>query len=348
MTSDAPGTAGALTIDDVRTAALRIAAEVRRTPLLLSDAWSERIGVEVFFKCENLQRTGSFKLRGAMNKVRTLLDGQSETADGASSAVSPTGVITASSGNHGQAVAYAARRAGLPCVVVVPETVLAVKEGAIRQYGAEVIRCGRTSRERIELAEQLSAERGLVFVPPYDDPAIIAGQGTAALEVLSDRPDIGTFIVPIGGGGLTSGTALTVKSLQPKAVVWAAEPELADDTWQSVQAGKIVEIGESKTIADGLRSSHPGVVTFPLVQKYVDEVVLVGDSAIEEALLHLFMRQKLVIEPSGSVSLAALMTVADHGGDRLSSLQSRGPVVCILSGGNVDPQYLAAALNRSR
>lgn len=347
MTSDLPVSAGMLTVDDVKRAAERIAGVVKQTPLVLSDGWSQRLGVEVYFKCENLQRTGSFKLRGATNKVRMLQGAaDSEATERSTSVAKLPGVITASSGNHGQAVAYAARQLGLPCVVVVPETVLAVKEDAIRRYGAQVIRCGTTSSERIDLAERLSTERGLAYVAPYDDPAVIAGQGTAALEVLNERSDIGTVLVPIGGGGLTAGTAITVKGLRPGALVWAAEPELASDTWQSVRASKIVEIGESKTIADGLQSSHPGYVTFPYVQKFVDEVVLVKDDVIEGALLHLLLQQKLLVEPSGATSLAALMTVTEQGGERLAQLQARGTVVCILSGGNVDPGYLRDALGR--
>lgn len=331
-----------VTLADVRDALARITSYIDKTPLLRAPQWSELAGVDVYLKCENLQRTGSFKLRGATNKVLTLLDAAKAPTRVGAGTTAIRGVTTASSGNHGQAVAYAAQQARLPCVVVVPQTVLAVKEEAIRVYGAEVIHCGTTSAERIALAEEIAAQRGLQFVPPYDDPAIVAGQGTVGLELVEQAPQPpGTVIVPIGGGGLTSGVALTVKSLSPNTTVWAAEPALASDTWQSVQAGEIVEIGESQTIADGLRSSHPGYFTFPLVQQFVDDVVLVEDSYIAAALLDLLQKSKLLVEPSGATSLAALAAVIDRGGLALEQLRARGPVVCVLSGGNADLKYVA-------
>ncbi|MDQ0189153.1 threonine/serine dehydratase [Alicyclobacillus cycloheptanicus] len=360
-----------VTLDDVRAAAERISTYIYETPLLYSAGWSERAGVPVYFKCENLQRTGSFKLRGATNKIRALVDGREGVP----------GVITASSGNHGQAVAYAAQQAGLPCVVVVPETVIAVKENAILRDGAEVIRCGTTSRERIELAERLAKERGFVFVPPYDDPWIVAGQGTVGLEIVRACPDVGTVIVPIGGGGLTAGTALTVKSslasragsgaassmtsaaspiaassmtsnepssARRSVAVYAAEPALANDTWQSMRAGRIVEIGPSHTIADGLRSSHPGTFTFPFVQAYVDDVLLVEEADIEGALIDLLENAKLLVEPSGCASVAALARIIAHPGPDWEALKERGPVVCVLSGGNADLGLVAEVVTRRR
>lgn len=326
-------------LEEIRAAAARIAPHAMKTPLLRSPQWSQRAGVDVWFKCENVQTTGSFKVRGATNKVLSLLE---------AGLPDMRGVVTASSGNHGQAVAYAANSAGLACVVVVPETVLAVKEQAIRNYGADVIRRGTTSQARIELAEQLAQERGLVFVPPYDDPLIVAGQGTVGLEIALDCSNVGTVFVPIGGGGLTAGVATAMKGVCPSAHVFAAEPALADDTWQSMQAGEIREIGESRTIADGLRSSHPGHFTFPIVQRLVDGVVLVEETGIETALVDLLAQSKLLVEPSGCTSVAALARVIDEGGERLAALQARGAVVCVLSGGNADLQQVAGLVASNR
>jgi threonine dehydratase len=280
----------------------------------------------VYLKCENLQVTGAFKARGAFNFVLSLLD-----QGGA------PGVITASSGNHGQAVAYAAARMGLPCTVVVPEDVIAVKAQAIRSYGAKVEYAGHTSTDRIERAEQLATQQGWVFVPPYDHPWTAAGQGTAGLEILQQRPDVSVVLVPIGGGGLISGVATAIKETRPEVRVIGVEPELANDTYLSLQAGRVVDIGANHTLADGLRTSHPGDYTFPIVQRYVDEVVLVSEQDIENAARELLFRSKLLVEPSGAVTVAAL---------RQLDVQraGTGSVVCLLSGGNADPNWLATLL----
>lgn len=313
--------ADAVALDDIRRADRRIREAAEVTPLLPAPAWSERIGRPVYFKCENLQRTGAFKLRGAFNKLRAAAE-RGELR----------GVVTASSGNHGQAVAYAARHHGVPCLVVVPETVVAVKEAAIRGLGAEVMRCGTTSTERIERARQVAEERGWLYVPPYDDPDIVAGQGTVGLEIIRQLPEVETVLVPIGGGGLTSGIALAVKSLRPQADVYAVEPEIADDTRRSLAAGHVVDIGETTTIADGLRTSHPGEFTFPIVRRHVSGVLTVSEAEIRVAVRHLAVLAKLVVEPSGAVAAAAAWNHRAPG---------TGPLVCVLSGGNVDPGLLA-------
>lgn len=311
---------------DIEVARRRIADDVIETPLIWSPMLSDEAGTAVYLKCENLQVTGSFKARGATNFVRAMMDTGTTTA----------GVVTASSGNHGQAVAYAAKRAGLPCTVVVPEDVVAVKERAIRSYGADVEYRGKTSSERIARAEEIAAERGWTFVPPYDHPWVAGGQGTAGLEICKQCPDVRQVFVPVGGGGLISGVATAVSSACPEAIVIGVEPAIANDTWLSVRAGYAVEIGSTTTVADGLRTSHPGLYTFPIVQKRVHHIDLVPEEAILAAVRRL-LAAKLVTEPSGAVSVAAMLQAAREG-----TLQ--GPVVCVLSGGNVASEQLVEAL----
>lgn len=315
-----------VTLAHIQQASKRIGDRVVTTPLLYAPRLSELCQREVYLKCENLQRTGAFKLRGALNKVLSI----------AEHGGAMTGVITASSGNHGQAVAYAAALVGLPCTVVVPENVLAIKEQAILGYGAQVIRCGTTSSERIELAERIAAEKNLKFVPPYDDPFIVAGQGTVGLEIAEQLPDAAAVIVPVGGGGLLSGVATAIKSLLPNAAVYGAEPALANDTYLSRQQGRPVDIGATSTIADGLRTSHPGEFTFPIVQKYVDDIVLVSEEEIKAALTTLLETSKLLVEPSGCTSAAAALKLPE-----LKPNEDQGPVVCVLSGGNVELSTVA-------
>lgn len=302
---------------DIESALNRVKPYVVETPILFSPQLSETTGTQVYLKCENLQRTGAFKLRGALNKLLAMEE----------QGALPSGVITASSGNHGQAVAYAAKLRGLPCTVVVPEDVLPVKENAILAFGARVIRCGVTSSARIDLATTMAQEQGLEFIPPYDDPYIVAGQGTVGAEIVRQCPQVKSVIVPIGGGGLTSGVATAMKTMTSGCKVYAAEPSLANDTFLSCQAGHIVNIGPTATIADGLRTSHPGNFTFPIVQKYVDDVILVDEEIIALALQRLLLESKLLVEPSGATSVAALLQ---------SKVSFTGPVVCILSGGNVE------------
>ncbi|CAB3391332.1 threonine/serine dehydratase [Kyrpidia spormannii] len=308
----------AVTLSDIEQARRRIGEQVTTTPLLYAPRISEKAGASVYLKCENLQRTGSFKLRGATNKIKSLLESGS----------APLGVITGSSGNHGQAVAFAAKSLGLGCTVIVPETVAPVKEQAILRHGAEVIRHGKTSNERIDLAQNLARERGFIFIPPYDNPHVVAGQGTIGLEILEQLPEVQAVFVPVGGGGLISGIATAIKNRSPHTRIYGVEPELANDTYLSRRAGHIVDIGVSTTVADGLRSSHPGTFTFPIVQKYVDELMLVDDAEIHRTLLELLGEEKLLVELSGCVSVAAATQAGTSAGG--------GPIVCVLSGGNVD------------
>jgi threonine dehydratase len=321
-------------IREIESAAARIRGVVIETPLIRAHRVSEKVGVEVFLKCENLQVTGSFKARGASNFILSLVEKRN-----ADTAVA--GVVTASSGNHGQAVAYAAKRVGLPCIVVVPEDVISVKEDAIRGYGAEVVRCGVTSSERIAYAEQLARDKQLVFVPPYDHADIVAGQGSAGLELMQSLPQVSEVFVPVGGGGLISGVSTAVKSIAAMSSrdvrVVGVEPALAQDTYLSLLAGHAVDIGPTSTIADGLRTSHPGSFTFPIVQRNVDEIALVSEDDILMAMRVLF-ESKLVVEPSGATSLAAVMNRHREG------YTFSGPVVCVLSGGNVSPEVFSGVL----
>lgn len=324
-----------ITIDDIRSARVRLGTEVVETPLLYARELSALMNVDVYLKCENLQRTGSFKIRGAMNKILTL-----------ASQPGTRGIITASSGNHGQAVAAAAQAAQFPCTVVVPETVLTVKERAIRGFGAEVVKCGLTSAERIERAVTLAAERGWTFVPPYDDRDVMAGQGTVGLEICAQLQPAAVF-VPVGGGGLLAGVATAVKSLSPSTRVYGAEPALADDTFRSLQAGHIVGIGPSETMADGLRSSHPGQLTFPIVQHYVDDIVQVDEVDLETAFVRLLTQAKVLVEPSGCASVAAatrLLAGTAVMARTATSVKLDGPIVCVLSGGNIDPALVVRLL----
>ncbi|MCL6516298.1 threonine/serine dehydratase [Alicyclobacillus sp.] len=314
-----------VTYEDIQAAARRIQPYVVRTPLLHAENLSRRLGADVYLKCENLQRTGAFKARGALNMVLSLM----------ASANPPKGVITASSGNHGQAVAYAASLVGVPCTVVVPKTVLPVKERAIQAYGARVIRCGTMSSQRIERAQELAQQEDLAFVPPYDHPWVAAGQGTAGLEIALDLPTVRTVYVPVGGGGLISGVATALKSAVPGVRVIGVEPELANDTHLSLRAGHPVDIGETRTIADGLRTNHPGHYTFPIVQRNVDDIDLVSEGAIRQAVIELLGANKLLVEPSGATSVAAALAAAERGE------APEGPVVCVLSGGNMELGMLA-------
>lgn len=293
-----------ITLHDIRTARERIASIIIRTPLL-----EDPNGSGLLLKAEHLQRTGSFKLRGAANRVTAAV------AEGARH------VVAASSGNHGQAVAYMARRLGVPATIVVPEDCVAAKVAGMRSWGATVEFCGTTSKERLERAAQITRETGAVFVPPYDDPMVMAGQGTAGLEILEQAPDVEAVYIPIGGGGLISGIATAIKETNPRIRVIGVEPELANDTYLSRQAGSIVSIGATSTIADGLRTAQPGSLTFPVIQRYVDEIQLVSEAQIHAAVAYLRDRMKQVVEPSGAVSVAA-------------ALRAGGRAVALVSGGN--------------
>lgn len=305
-------------------AAERIRGAVRRTPLVdVSDV----AGRSLRLKCENLQVAGAFKIRGASNLIAQIASGPDVR-----------GVITYSSGNHAQAVACAARRLGLPAVVVMPETAPAVKVEGTRSYGAEVLFEGTTSVQRRRRAEALAAERGLTMVPPFDHPEIIAGQGTVGREILEDQPSSDTVYVPIGGGGLVAGVAAAVKQRRPATRVVGVEPAGAAAMARSLAAGAPVTLDSVESIADGLLPVRPGDLTFAHAAAFVDEVVTVGERAIADAVRWLAARAKLVVEPSGAAAVAAVLFSdrGDGGAD--------GDAVAVLSGGNVSPAALAALL----
>jgi threonine dehydratase/serine racemase len=303
-----------VTPEDVRAAADRIRGAVHRTPVLTSRTLNGWSGRSLFFKCENLQRVGAFKIRGATNAVRSL------SAEGRTG-----GVVTHSSGNHAAALALAAREAGVACVVVMPDNAPEVKRAAVLGYGAEVLSCRPTQADRERAAAAVVSERGMVLVHSFDDPAVIAGQGTAALELLDEVPDLDAVVVPIGGGGLCSGTVLAVDG---RCDVFAAEPLGADDAARSVAAGERLLQADPRTVADGLRTSL-GLHTWPIIRRGVREVVTVSDDAILDAMHALWQRTKLVVEPSGAVGLAAVLS------DRMRGLQGLRRVGVVLTGGNV-------------
>jgi threonine dehydratase len=314
-------TATLVTLDDIRTAAERVRPIARVTPLVDVSAAAGR---PLFLKCESLQPAGAFKIRGAYNMVAQLTPDQRAR-----------GVITYSSGNHGQAMALAAQRLGAPAVVVMPTTAPKIKIDGAKSFGAEVILAGTTSNDRRERAEAEAAARGLTMVPPFDHEWIIAGQGTAGLEILEQRPDVAAVLVPIGGGGLVSGVAAAVKQSRPDVKVIGVEPLGAAAMKASVDAGHLVTLPSTHNIADGLMPVRPGDLTFAHVQKFVDAVVTVDDPAIVDAVLWIFVSAKLVAEPSGAATTAAVLSGALDAAVRVT-----GPVVAIISGGNMDASRL--------
>ncbi|MFF4190858.1 threonine/serine dehydratase [Nonomuraea sp. NPDC001831] len=298
-----------VTIDDIRAAAGRIDGIAVRTPLL-------RMG-EAWLKPESLQPVGSFKIRGAYNALAELR---------------PAGVVTHSSGNHGQALAFAAARFGVPCVVVVPEGTPAVKAAAIEGWGAELVVVPPDQRE--VTAERLAGERGLTLVPPYDHRAIIAGQGTIGLEIVEDLPDVEAVLVPVSGGGLAAGVAAAVKALRPDVRVYGVEPELAADAAESLAAGRVVAWETARTfrtIADGLRVHQVSELTFAHLREHLEGIVTVSEDELRAAMRHIARTARLVAEPSGAATTAAL----------LSGRVPAGRTVAVLSGGNVDPELFA-------
>lgn len=309
-----------ITLSDIYRARENISAIVKETPIFTSSELSNCCGNRIFLKGEHLQKTGSFKIRGATNKVKEVV-GKGTTF-----------ITAASSGNHGQAVAYIANELNVPATIVVPEDVIESKKSAIESYNGKIEKCGRTSTERINRAIELAKEHDGVFIPPYDDPLIIAGQGTVGLEVIEQVENVDIVVVPIGGGGLTSGMLIAMKESNPKIKVIGVEPESANDTFLSWTNNKITSIPPTNTIADGLRASQPGELTFPIIQKYIDDIVLVSDDEIKATLHFVMQRMKQVIEPSGVVTIAAAMT----GKLRVTSKN----VVTVCSGGNVDIHQL--------
>jgi threonine dehydratase len=306
---------------DLREARVRVGAGARVTPLLPSDVLSERCGHRVAVKCESLQVGGAFKIRGATHFLSRLLDGER-----------PRGVITFSSGNHAIAVALAARRAGLPAVVVMPETAPAVKLERVRSLGGEVHLVGPTTAERKARAEALRDERGLTMVPPFDHPWIVAGQASCGTEILEQMPDVGAVLVPVGGGGLIAGIALACGYHRAGIRVIGVEPEGAAKLSSSLRAGSPVTLPATQSIADGLLPTRPGDLNFSVARRFVADVVTVNEEAIREAASLLLRAEHLLVEWSGAVGVAALMTGAAR------TLET--PTVAVLSGGNTDPKSI--------
>ncbi|WP_369153216.1 pyridoxal-phosphate dependent enzyme [Streptomyces sp. R17] len=311
-----------VTLDDVRSAAARLKGVAHHTPVLRSRTLDALVGADVHLKCENFQRVGAFKFRGAYNAASRLTPDQLSR-----------GIAAYSSGNHAQAVALAARELGTTAVIVMPEDAPPSKRAATEGYGAEIVTYDRYSGDRVAVAEALAAERRLTLVPPYEHPHVIAGQGTAALELVEYTGELDVLLTPVGGGGLIAGSATAVKGLHPATRVIGVEPEAGDDTKRSLETGRRVSIPVPRTIADGQALHTPGELTFSLNRRLLDGIVLVGDDEIKDAMRFAFERLKIVLEPSGATPLAALLT------GRAGPLPPR--VGLILSGGNIDAERFA-------
>jgi threonine dehydratase len=314
-----------LTIDLIKEAAARIAGRVHRTPVMTSRSFNEAAGCEVFFKCENLQRAGAFKARGATNKILSLTDAEKRR-----------GVIAVSSGNHAQAVALASREAGTRAVICLPDDAPKLKVAATRGYGADIRFFNRHKDDRDAFGREIAERENLVMVPAYDDYLIMAGQGTSGLELLEEVPDLDCIMTPCSGGGLFAGVSTAAKSLKPSIKCFAVEPDTANDTQQSVAKGDRVKIPPPPTIADGLRVQTPGALTFPITTANADAIPTVSDDEIVAALRFMLFRMKLLVEPSGAAAAAAALA------RKIPASVKRVGVV--LSGGNIDPDMLAKVL----
>jgi threonine dehydratase len=305
-----------ITLDDLRRAAETLLPVAIRTPLLFDDVLSQKLGHEIWYKPEGLQRGGAFKFRGAYNFVSSLPQ-----------AVRARGVVAPSSGNHGQGVAMAARIFGIPATVVMPTNVADAKRSGAERLGAKVVLAGTTTQDRYEKAKEIVAEEGSTLVHPYDDPLIIAGQGTVGLEIADDMPALRTVLVPVGGGGLSAGVATAIKLLMPEVWVIGIEPLSAPKLFMARKKGEPVRLSSTGGLADGLQATQIGDMPFYHHQAYIDDVVLVDDSPLPAAMRHLLDRLKIVVEPSGAITAAALMT---------GVVNPTGPTVAVLSGGNIE------------
>ena len=318
----------AIGIQDLRAAAARLAGVATRTPVLTSRTFNAQVGASVFFKCENLQRGGAFKFRGAYNRLSAL-----------SARERARGVVAFSSGNHAQGVALAARELGIAATIVMPNDAPPIKLAATRDYGAEIVRYDRLTENREAIAARLATERGLTVVPPYDHPLIMAGQGTSALELIEEVGELDWLVMPVGGGGLLSGCTIAATGMLPEIKVVGVETETSDDWVQSLAAGHPIHIDPPNTIADGIRTQQPGALTFPIVQALADSVMTVSDNDVKDAMRFMLLRMKLLVEPTGAVPVALLLT---------KKLEARGQRVgVILSGGNADPALVAEVLSKS-
>lgn len=305
----------------------RLKKRVRRTEIIHSHHFSEKLGLPLYFKCENLQRTGSFKIRGALNfmtaQPRELIT---------------SGVITASAGNHAQGVAFSADLLGVPAVIYMPETTPLFKVFATREYGAEVVLAGKNFDEAYAAAVEAARKSSMLFVHPFDDLLVMAGQGTIGLEILSDLPDVGTVLVPVGGGGLVAGVAAAIKETHPRVKVIGVESAAAPGMRTSLDAGGVEEATVRVSLADGIAVRKVGASTFPLVRDLVDDVVVVEEEEIAQAIVALLERTKLLVEGAGAATLAALLN--------RSVRPSMGKTVCVLSGGNIDVKTISVVVER--
>jgi threo-3-hydroxy-L-aspartate ammonia-lyase len=310
------------TYDDVIAAAIRLEGHAHRTPVLRSRTADDRLETSVFFKCENFQRMGAFKFRGAFNALSKF-----------SAAQRHAGVVTFSSGNHAQAIALSARMLGIPATILMPLDAPQAKIDATRGYGGEVILYDRFKQDREALTNELAAQRGLTLIPPYDHPDVMAGQGTAAKELFEEVGELDALFVPLGGGGLLSGSALSARALSPRCKVYGVEPEAGNDGQQSLREGKIVHIDTPKTIADGAQTQHLGHYTFGVIRRDVDDILTASDAQLVQAMRFFAERMKMVVEPTGCLGFAA----ASQAGAPIRGKR----VGVILSGGNVDLRRFA-------
>jgi threonine dehydratase len=310
-----------LTAKHVEQAYERIHSYVHKTTILTSKTLNEVSGLEIFMKAENFQKSGSFKIRGALNFLLSMDERERER-----------GVVTGSSGNHGQALALAGKMLKIDVKVVVPQDASPAKVAAIQGYGAKLERFGTSSTERLRRAREISEQEQRVFVPPFDHYWIMAGQGTVGLEILEELDEVDAILVPCGGCGLIAGISTYVKEKRPSVRIYGVEPDQSNSTYLSFKAGRRVELHNIQTIADGLRTASPGELTFPIVQRYVEDVLLVSEREIAEAVVFLLERCKILVEPSGAVTVAAAMF------GKVPSKNKK--VVAVLSGGNIDKQRL--------
>lgn len=311
--------------NDVASAAERIADYANKTPVMTSRTVNDEFGAEVFFKCENLQRMGAFKFRGAMNALRQFTPEQRAA-----------GVVTFSSGNHAQAIALSAKLLGIPATIIMPHDAPAAKVAATKGYGGNVVIYDRYTEDREEIGRDLAEKQGLTLIPPYDHPHVIAGQGTATKELIEEVGQLDVLFVCLGGGGLLSGSALAARHLSPDCIIYGVEPAAGNDGQQSFRSGKIVHIDTPKTIADGAQTQHLGNITFPIIQQNVNDILTVSDDELVASMKFIAERMKIVVEPTGCLGFAAA---------RARKAELRGKKIgIIISGGNVDISRYSAFL----
>ncbi|MGU3779110.1 threo-3-hydroxy-L-aspartate ammonia-lyase [Burkholderia metallica] len=314
------------TYDDVAAAAARLEGHAHRTPVMTSRTIDEALGAQVFFKCENLQRMGAFKFRGAFNAL-SRFDAEQRR----------NGVVAFSSGNHAQAIALSARMLGIPATIVMPQDAPAAKMAATRGYGGNVVTYDRYTEDREQIGRDLAARHGLTLIPPYDHPDVIAGQGTAGKELFDEVGPLDAVFTPLGGGGLLSGTALATRALSPHATLYGVEPEAGNDGQQSFRSGSIVHIDTPRTIADGAQTQHLGNLTFPIIRRDVDDILTATDAELVDCMRFFATRMKIVVEPTGCLSFAAVRRMKD-------ALKGKR-VGVVISGGNVDLENFCALVS---